>query len=273
MLVKYRMLSTITNANFIADIVGILDGSITSTSGLSAGADKTNSSFVGTYPTSKLTKVNAGTYTFSKIHNSDTNYTHYFRMTFSGTTMTTFTVAQGYTSGTDTLLNSVAQTVTMSANTYTPSDQFPSGINIILNNNCVYFSSLTSGASFGLFDLGTTGITSTYANNMKMAYIRTNTASWNIPYAYTLAGAASGYSSLSGNLNNLTAPIFKSNVTNQGVIVENPTWVSHVNQGYSAYGVYGLFKLGNNMMVSDYTYNVSGGTRVVSNDYAVPTEG
>mgnify|MGYP003347826745 CR=1 FL=1 len=178
------MLSTITSANFIADIVGILDGSITSTAGLSAGADKTNSSFSGTYPTSQLTKVNAGTYTFSKIHGSDNTYTHYFRLAFSGTTLTTFTVAQGYTSGTDTLLNSTANTVNVNANTFTLSDQFPSGINIVLNNNCVYISSLTSGASFGLFDLGANGITSTYANNMKMAYIKTNDASWNMPYSF-----------------------------------------------------------------------------------------
>jgi uncharacterized transporter YbjL len=55
MLVKYRMLSTISNANFKADIIGILDGTITSTAGLSAGADTANSSFVGTYPSSQLT--------------------------------------------------------------------------------------------------------------------------------------------------------------------------------------------------------------------------
>lgn len=267
------MLSTITSANFIADIVGILDGSITSTAGLSAGADKTNSSFSGTYPTSQLTKVNAGTYTFSKVHGSDNTYTHYFRLAFSGTTLTTFTVAQGYTSGTDTLLNSVAQTVNVSTNTYSASDQFPAGINIVLNSKCVYISSVTSGISFGLFDLGTNGITSTYANNMKMAYIKTNNGSFNIPYAYSLAGTASGYGSLSGNLTNVQLPVYKSNASNQGVVVENPVFLSHINQGYSAYGVYGLFKLGTSVLTTDVFYNIGSGPRVTSNDYVVLAEG
>lgn len=274
MLVKYRMLSTITSANFIADIVGILDGTITSTAGLSSGADKTNSSFSGTYPTSQLTKVNAGTYTFSKIHGSDNTYTHYFRLTFSGTTLTTFTVSQGYTSGTDTLLNSVAQTVSVSTNTYSASDQFPSGINIVLNSKCVYISSVTSGISFGLFDLGTNGITTTYATNMKMAFIKTNNGTFNIPYAYSLSGAgSSGYGSLSGNLTNLALPTYKSNASNQGVIVENPVFLSHANQGYSAYGVYGLFKLGTSVLATDVFYNIGSGPRVTSNDYAVLAEG
>lgn len=267
------MLSTISSANFIADIVGILDGSITSTAGLSAGADKTNSSFSGTYPSTKLTKVNAGTYTFSKIHGSDPTYTHYFRLTFSGSTMTTFTVAQGYTSGTDTLLNSAAQTVNLKPNTYTTSDQYPSGINIIINNNCVYFSSITSGIGFGLFDLGTNGITSTYTNNMKMAYIKTNDSSYVIPYAQSLSGKTSTYTSLSGNFTNLTTPVFKSNANNQGVILENPVFISNVNQGYLAYGVYGLFKLPNNLIASDTVYNIGGVPRSVSCDYAVAAEG
>lgn len=268
------MLSTITSANFIADIVGILDGSITSTAGLSAGADKTNSSFSGTYPTSQLTKVNGTSYTFSKVHGTDNTYTHYFRLAFSGTKLTTFTVAQGYTSGTDTLLNSVTQTVNVSNNTYSASDQFPAGINIVMNSKCVYISSVTSGISFGLFDLGTNGITSTYATNMKMAYIKTNDATFNIPYAYTLGGSgSSGYGSLSGNLTNMQLPIYKSNASNQGVIVENPVFLSHVNQGYSAYGVYGLFKLGTSVLATDVFYNIGSGPRVTSNDYVVPAEG
>ena len=42
MLVKYRTLPSITAQNFLDDIVGILDGSITSTASISAGADTLN---------------------------------------------------------------------------------------------------------------------------------------------------------------------------------------------------------------------------------------
>lgn len=272
MLVKYRMLSTISSANFIADIVGILDGSITGTADLSAGANTSASSFSGTYPSVKLIKVNAGTYTFSKTHGS-VSTTHYFRLTFSGTTLTTFTVAQGYTSGTDTLLNSVAYTVNLRASTYSSSDQFPSGINIIMNNNCIFFNSPFSGIGFGLFDLGQNGITATYTSNMKMAFIKTTDSTFNIPYAYSITGTTSAYSSLSGSITNLTAPTFKSNATNQGVVIENPVFLSHTNQGFSAFGVYGLFKVGNNLIVNDTVYNVNGTPRCVSSDYAVVAEG
>ena len=278
MLVKYRMLPTISNANFKADIIGILDGTITSTSGLSAGADKANSSFVGTYPTSQLTKVNADTYTFSKIHGTDNTYTHYFRLTFDAgvglaAKMTTFTVAQGYTSGTDTLLNSVAQTVDVSPNAYVPSNQFPSGINIVLNSKCVWMSSLTSGKSFGLFDLGNNGITSTYATNMKMAYINTTLGTFNIPYGYVLSGGASGYTSLTGNLTSTITPTLMSNSSGSAIIVENPAFVAAQTQGYAAYGVSNLFKLGSNMFAMDSIYNTSGTRRITAAaDYAIVTE-
>jgi hypothetical protein len=272
MLVKYRMLSTITNANFIADIVGILDGTITSTAGLSAGADTTNSQFTGTYPSTKFAKVNAGTYTFSKTHNTEAT-THYFRLAFSGTTMTTFTVAQGYTAGSDTLLNSVAQTVNVKASTYNASDQFPNGINIVMNNNCIFFNSPSSGIGFGLFDLGMNGITSAFANNMKMAYVKTNDSTFNIPYGYQLSGSVSAYGSLSGSLSNLALPTFKSNISNQGVVIENPVFLSHTNQGFAAFGIYGLFKISNNLLVNDTVYNISGTRRCVSNDYVVVAEG
>lgn len=273
MLVKYRMLSTITSANFIADIVGILDGSITSTSGLSAGADKTNSSFTGTYPTGAITKVNGTSYTFSKVHNADNTYTHYFRLTFGSSVLSTFTVAQGYTSGTDTLLNSVAQTVNVTPITYNSAEAFSKGIIIVINPKCVYISGLANGITFGLFDVGANGITNTYTNSMKMAYVSPSAGTFNIPYTYSLAGGASGYSSLSGSLTNLQLPAVKSNSSGQGVVIENPTFLSHTNQGYQAFGIYNLFKLGQYNFNADSIYNTAGTPRAVSvNDYAIVSE-
>ena len=271
MLVKYRMQSSITNANFVADIVGILDGNITSTAGLSVGADAANSSFVGTYPTTKIAKVNTtgSVITFSKIHGTDANVTHYFRVTIDSgvglaAKLTTFTVAQGYTSGSNTLLNSVANTVDISPNPFVASAQFPTGINIVINNNCVWISSITSSNSFGLFDLGTNGMTTTYAQNMEMAYINTRTGDYSIPYAYALSGAASGYIPITGTIESVTVPALSSNAAGTAVIIENPVFITNVNQGYSAYGVNNLFRIGNNIFAVDSIYNAAGVRRVSS---------
>ena len=271
MLVRYRMLSSITNANFIADIVGILDGTITSTAGLSAGADAANSVFTGTYPSAKIAKVNTSdsTITFSKIHGTDASVTHYFRLTFDAgvglaAKLTTFTIAQGYTSGTNTLLNAVANTVNVSPNPFMASAQFPTGINIVINDNCVWISSITSSISFGLFDLGANGITTTYAQNMKMAYINTRTGDYSIPYAYALAGSASGYIPITGTVEWSRVPMLSSNISGTAIIIENPVFITNVNQGYAAYGVNNLFKIGNNIFAVDSIYNAAGVRRVAS---------
>lgn len=266
------MLPGITVAQFTADIVGLIDGSITSTSGLSSGADKTNSVISGTYPTGVYSKVGASTNTFSKVHSVDNTCTHYFRMTFDSTKMTTFSVAQSYTSGTDTLVNSVGYTVNVTPNPYLANAQNPSGVNIVITSKNIWFSSVTSGISFGLFDLGANGITATYTDNMKMAYINTTTATYGIPYAYTLLGKSSAYSAITGNLTDVTSPTIVSNISGTAMIVENPTFVSNINQGYSAYGVYNLFKLSNTMIALDSVYNTIGVSRIAGVNYAVVTE-
>lgn len=110
MIVRYRMLSTGTLANFQTDIHNIIAGNVNTVNDLSAGADKTNSAIYGTYPTTYYAIQNAGTYTYSKTHSDYGTYTHYFRLSFDSTQLTGITLAQNYTSGTDTLVNSQALT-------------------------------------------------------------------------------------------------------------------------------------------------------------------
>ena len=280
MLVKYRMLPTITNAQFKADIIGIIEGTITSTGQLSAGADTTNSSFVGTYPTGKYTKVNATTNTFSKVHSTDSNYTHYFRLTFDAgvgleAKWTTFALAQSYTSGTDTLLNSSSITCNVKPNAFVASAQYPSGINIVIDDGCVWFSSLTSGSTFGIFDLGSNGVTATYSQNMRMALINTTLASSNctIPYAYALSGTSSGYASMTGTITSITTPTLRTNTAGSAMIIENPAFIALPNQGNAAYGISNLFKVGTSLFAMDSIYNTAGVRRVVAPiDYVVVTE-
>jgi hypothetical protein len=186
--------------------------------------------------------------------------------------MTTISLARSYTSGTDTLVDSAAYTANIVPNTLTVSSQFPSGINMVITDKCIYFSSLTSGRNFGIFDLGSNSITNIYTNNMKMAYIDFNTATWDLPYAYSLLGTNSGYSSITGNIASLTRPIPEYNVSNEAVIVENPTFISHTNQGFAAYGVYGLNTLALNIIASDFTYSNFGVVRLTAPDFSIITE-
>ena len=278
MLVKYRMLSTITNAQFKADIIGIIEGTITSAGQLSAGADTTNSSFTGSYPAGKYTKVNATTNTFSKVHATDSAYTHYFRLTFdTGVGLqamwTTISLAQAYTSGTDTLLNSSPMTVNIKPNAFVASAQYPSGLNIVIDDACVWFSSLTSGATFGIFDLGANGVTAAYPQNMRMALVNTTTNNITIPYAYSVAGTSSGYTSMSTSIISTTTPTLRTNTAGSAMIIENPAFVTYPQQGYQAYGIANLFKIGTSLFAMDSIYNTAGVRRIVTPiDYVVVTE-
>jgi hypothetical protein len=107
MIVKYRMNSTCTLANMKADINKIILGTATSPGDFSSGCDTANTTFYGTYPSSIYAVVNAGSSTYSKKHNDyGASYTHYFRLTYDSTKLQTIALASGYTSGTDTLINS-----------------------------------------------------------------------------------------------------------------------------------------------------------------------
>jgi hypothetical protein len=266
------MLSNITIAQITTDINGLLSGTITSVNDLSSGVDKVNSTITGTYPSGTYTLESAGTNTFSKVHNEDSNYTHYFRLNYSATQLANIDLSQDYTSGTDTLVNSQTYFANVAPNTFTTSTQFPSGINIVITDKSFYMSSLTSGVNFGIFDLGSNTITSTFADNMKMAFINFVDQTFGLPYAYVFSGASSGYSALTGNIANLTMPTMKYNISEQYVVVENPVFLSHDSQGHSVYGVYGLFRLRDNSVATDYTYNQSGILRISAPNYAIVTE-
>lgn len=274
------MLSTITNAQFKADIIGIIEGTITNTGQLSAGADTTNSSFTGSYPSGIYTKVGAGTNTFSKVHGTDNTYTHYFRLTFDAgvglqAMWTTFALAQGYTSGTDTLLNSSSITCNVKPNTFISSASYPSGINIVLTSKNIWFSSLTSGATFGIFDLGANGVTATYTDNMRMGIINTTATSSNIvvPYAYSIAGGNSAYTTMTATVTTLGNPTLVTNTAGSALIVENPAFVQFSQQGNQVYGIANLLKIGTSLFAMDSIYNTAGVRRIVAPiDYAVITE-
>lgn len=167
MLVRYRTNNTCTLQNFKDDLNNIITGNVSNVNSLSSGANKTASVIYGSYPTSAYTRVNGTTYTYSKVHNdATTSKTHYFRLNFDSTKMTTIELAQSYTSGTDTLVNSYAKTVNMFPSTYTVLKPF--GIDILISNKSIVFFAPTSGCFLGIVDLGHSTTTRTYTNSMLM---------------------------------------------------------------------------------------------------------
>lgn len=108
MFVRYRMNSSANVITMRTDIDKIIRGLATSTGDLSVGCDTANTTFYGTYPTGKYSRVgtSAGADTYSKIHNDYGDVTHYIRLGYDATQLANVTLAQSYTSGTDTLVNS-----------------------------------------------------------------------------------------------------------------------------------------------------------------------
>lgn len=108
MLVRYRMNSTANVTTMRTDIDNIIRGLANTTAHLSVGCDTANTVFYGTYPTGKFDRVGtaAGSDTYSKIHNDYGDQTDYIRLSYDATKLTTITLANSYTSGTDTLVNS-----------------------------------------------------------------------------------------------------------------------------------------------------------------------
>ena len=269
MIIKYNMLSTITSAQFKSDILGLLTGTITTVGGLSAGCDTARTTITGTYPTGTYTLVNATTNTFSKVHNADSSTTNYFRLNFGTSILTSIAFAQGYTSGTDTLINSVVSPLNLVPNAYSYGGQFDSGITIVITSKCVHITSLYSGVGFGIFDLGTNGITANYNQSMKMAAINTNSGTFTLPYSYILSGSTSGYGTVTGSITSPITPVLAVS-TSGTVIPENPAFIYSTQQGNISYSVANLFRIP--LGFPDFQYNTSGVTRQTGPGYAIVTE-
>lgn len=272
MLVRYRTNSSLTAQQMKDDIVGLIDGTIATVNDLSNGCNKAATTIIGTYPSGIYVKVNGTSNTFSKEHHQDQSIVHYFRLTFSGTRMTTFTFARSYTAETDTLINSRSETVNIDAVVYSAGDQYPLGIDIVITDKGISFLTTANTNSFGFFDTGENGITSAYVDHIRMVYLNLRDGNFRFSYGYNLLGPNfSGYGLISGNIVNLTLPLLKDDETGSAVVVENPVFVSSINQGYTAHGVYGISKLGLNLMAGGTVYNTSSTARIASYDYSILT--
>lgn len=249
MLVRYRTNSSCTLANFQTDLNNIILGNIATVNDLSAGADKTNSVIYGSYPTGKYARVNGTTYTYSKAHNdATTSKTHYFRLTFDATQLTTIDLAESYTSGTDTLVNTYAKTVDIKPMPY--ESYYKSGIDIIVSDKMLVFFAPNSGVFLGILDMGHSSTTRTYANSILMLMqdfsnvpnygpLRTDPINNNtgtvIPYIYNYDTA--GYATAVGGIQGVQT-VRKASGSATSAIFENPAFTSATGASNLIYGCY-----------------------------------
>jgi len=193
--------------------------------------------------------VNGSSYTYSKAHNNIAGYTHYFRLTFDSTKLTTISLASSYTSGTDTLVNSASVIVNIQRFTFNSAIQ--NGIDIIVSGKMLAFIAPQSGAMIGLVDLGHSGTTRTYNNSMLMMLQDfSNVPNWGI-YAgtslentggiipYTYSYDTGGYATVTTGLGGVNTPR-RTNSTGASVIFENPLFSIG---GGATNLMYGCFRL------------------------------
>ena len=274
MLVRYRLNSTATLQNFQTDLNNIITGAVSSVNDLSAGCDKTNSAVYGTYPSGIYTRVNNNTYTYSKVHNAVNTYTHYFRFTFDASKLTTWEIAQSYTAGSDTLVNSSSKTVNIQRFTFDP--VYPVGIDIVVSNKCIFIQAIQSGSMFGIFDIGHNGVTRQFSNSMLMIMqdmqnvinYGTNGNGITIPYTYSFDTLS--YTTNTTSSHYVQTPLKKFTATSNIAILENPVYITSTPNGSVVNLVYGLFKIPTASFSGIQIYKDSNNLyRLTLNDYSI----
>jgi hypothetical protein len=273
MLVRYRTTGNQTLANFQTDLNAIITGGVGANTDLTVPA-RANSTIFGTYPVGIYSRVNATTYTYSKAHNVVAGYTHYFRFGFSATQLTTWDLAQSYSSGSDTLINTFQKT-NLNINPSINYDvNYPVGIDIIINNKCIVIQAIQSAQVQGIFDLGHNGVTRSFQSSMLMAFqdlqnvINTgaNTGVL-IPYTYSF-DTLSYTNNTSSHVN--TIPLKKFTASSNLAVFENPVFITSTPNGSVLNLMYALYKIPTASFSGIQIYNDSNNLyRLSINDYSI----
>lgn len=258
MLIRYRTNSSCTIQNVQDDLNGLILGTITTVAGLSSGVNKDATEIFGTYPAgSQYARVNQSTFTYSKTHHDiGVNRTHYFRLTFDSTQLTTLTLAQSYTSGSDTLVNTHAKTINMPI-PFRYDSVNKNTLDIIVNNKMVAICSPGGGGMSVMIELGHSSVTRAQADSMMLVYtdfttdpfVNANTVNSYI-YNYDLPG-------YSPQTNTLIAPQgVRKAVGTTSVVFENPAFT--VSTGASNL-VHGMYRVPQNCFAGVNIYTDSNG--------------
>ena len=277
MLVRYRTTGNQSLANFQTDLNAIITGGVTSAASLTTNA-QTYSTIYGTYPAGIYQRVNATTYTYSKAHNVVSGYTHYFRFGFSATQLTTLDLAQSYTAGTDTLINTYQKTGLNVNPTVNYDPNYPVGMDIVVSNKGIFILAVQSSQMFAIFDLGHSGVTRSYNSSMLMAHqdmqnvinYGTNTGVI-IPYTYNFDTLSYGTAGSTGNTSHLNlTPLKKFTASNNLAVFENPIYITNTTNGSTIQLMYSLYKIPTAVFSGIQLYQDSSNLyRISVNDYSI----
>ena len=273
MLVRYRTTGNQTLANFQTDLNAIITGGVGATTDLTSPA-RTYSTIYGTYPNGIYSRVNSTTYTYSKAHNVVSGYTHYFRFGFSATQLTTWDLAQSYTSGTDTLVNTYQKTGLNINPTINYDANYPIGMDIIISSKAFFIQAIQSNQALGVFDLGHNGVTRAYTSSMLMAFqdmqnVINYGANTGVLIPWTYSFDTLSYANNTSGHANIT-PVKKFTATSNLAVFENPVYCTSTPNGSTINLMYSLYKIPTAAFSGIQLYQDSSSLyRLSLNDYSI----
>ena len=147
------------------------------------------------------------------------------------------------------------------------------GIDIIVSSKMLVLSSPYNATSIGIFDIGKNGVSRIYTADALMAGIDLESEYFGgiIPYRYKFT--TNSYGSQAAMSLVSTPPLRKFNENGSVVVIENPVFINHEDNGNVLSVIYGLYKIPENIYGAHTTY-VDGSSvrRFTINDYSLLTE-
>jgi hypothetical protein len=147
------------------------------------------------------------------------------------------------------------------------------GIDIIVSSKMLVISSPYNATSIGIFDIGKNGVSRIYTADALMAGIDLESEYFGgiIPYRYKFT--TNSYGSQAAMSLVSTPPLRKFNENGSVVVIENPVFINHEDNGNVLSVIYGLYKIPENIYGAHTTY-VDGSSvrRFTINDYSLLTE-
>lgn len=255
MYVKYVAQANATLQTIRTDLIALVNGSISTANDFSVNCNRDSTVLKGTFPTGKYAVANSSnssSLTISKIHNDYSDTTHYVKLNFSGNTWSNTIVSRGYTSGTDTMVNSLTfETVpTTLAGAVV--------LHIIVGSKTFYmYSDIANTKALVVSDIGKTGVSRTFTNSMLMTAWNLVTPNYYIPYVYDTTSDA--YSSCSSPTVTSITP-GKAGLSNGALFtVENPVFLIMDRAANTAFYHYGIVKPASLSYATHATYTDSAG--------------
>jgi len=155
------------------------------------------------------------------------------------------------------------------------------GIDLIVTNKCLYFSSpqsestrarsAHSGVDVGIFDIGKTGVSREFSNSMLMCNTALASRVGRIPHYYRLDTRSYGAIIDNPIVGNRPRKMFRSDGTT--VVVENPAFLQQTVNGDTVAAIYGLFFIPDFFILDNYVYQDAADLRrFVKFNYSILTE-